>query len=86
VKLLVGLIGAGIQGSLSPALHEEEARYHGLRLHYQIDDVAGVGAEALPGLVHGGLMGFAASTSLIRASRRLPRCSTSCPRRRAHGA
>ncbi len=62
VKLLVGLIGAGIQGSLSPALHEEEARYHGLRLHYQLIDldVAGVGVEALPGLVQAArLMGFA---------------------------
>jgi shikimate dehydrogenase len=62
MKLLVGLIGAGIQGSLSPALHEEEARYHGLRLHYQLIDldVAGVGVEALPGLVQAArLMGFA---------------------------
>ena len=32
-KVLIGLIGAGIQKSLSPALHEEEARHHGMRLH-----------------------------------------------------
>ncbi len=38
-KLLVGLIGAGIQRSLSPAMHEEEARHHGLRLHYQLIDL-----------------------------------------------
>jgi len=52
-KLLVGLIGAGIQRSLSPALQEEEARHHGLRLHYQLIDLApaGVGNEALPGLI-----------------------------------
>jgi shikimate dehydrogenase len=52
-KLLVGLIGVGIQRSLSPALQEEEARHHGLRLHYQLIDLdpAGVGVEALPGLV-----------------------------------
>jgi shikimate dehydrogenase len=52
-KLLVGLIGAGIQRSLSPALQEEEARHHGLRLHYQLIDLdpAGVGAEALPTLI-----------------------------------
>jgi shikimate dehydrogenase len=52
-KLLVGLIGAGIQRSLSPALQEEEARHHGLRLHYQLIDLdpAGVGVEALPGLI-----------------------------------
>jgi shikimate dehydrogenase len=52
-KLLVGLIGAGIQRSLSPALQEEEARQHGLRLHYQLIDLtpARVGNEVLPGLV-----------------------------------
>ena len=31
-KFLVGLIGEGIQESLSPALHEEEAKNHGLNL------------------------------------------------------
>jgi shikimate dehydrogenase len=61
-KLLVGLIGAGIQRSLSPALQEEEARHHGLRLHYQLIDLdpAGVGVEALPGLMSAvRIMGFA---------------------------
>ncbi len=38
-KVLIGLIGAGIQQSLSPALHEEEARHHGMRLHYQLIDL-----------------------------------------------
>ena len=38
-KVLIGLIGAGIQKSLSPALHEEEARQHGMRLHYQLIDL-----------------------------------------------
>jgi shikimate dehydrogenase len=38
-KLLVGLIGAGIQLSLTPAMQEEEARHHGLRLHYQLIDL-----------------------------------------------
>jgi shikimate dehydrogenase len=52
-KLLVGLIGAGIQRSLSPALQEEEARHHGLRLHYQLIDLdrLGVGTEALAELL-----------------------------------
>ena len=52
-KLLLGLIGSGIQRSLSPALQEEEARQNGLRLHYQLIDLtpAGVGNEALPGLI-----------------------------------
>ncbi|HEX2332618.1 MAG TPA: shikimate dehydrogenase [Burkholderiales bacterium] len=61
-KVLIGLIGAGIQRSLSPALQEEEARHHGLRLHYQLIDLdeAGVGPEVLPELIRAaGVMGFA---------------------------
>jgi len=53
-KMLVGLIGAGIQRSLTPSLHEEEARHHGLRLHYQLIDLDrdARGIDALPSLVH----------------------------------
>lgn len=61
-KVLLGLIGAGIQRSLAPALQEEEARHHGVRLHYQLIDLdtAGVGVDALPGLVRAArIMGFA---------------------------
>lgn len=61
-KLLVGLIGAGIQGSLAPALQEEEARHHGLRLHYQLIDLDAVapGVEVLPALIAAArVMGFA---------------------------
>jgi shikimate dehydrogenase len=61
-KVLVGLIGAGIQRSLTPAMHEEEARHHGLRLHYQLIDLdRGGGSEAeLPGLLAAArTMGFA---------------------------
>ena len=52
-KLLCGLIGAGIQGSRSPALHEREAEAQGLDCVYsRIDlDVLGVGADALPELL-----------------------------------
>jgi len=39
-KFLVGLIGEGIQGSRSPALHEEEARRQGLALRYELIDLA----------------------------------------------
>ena len=51
--LLLGLIGAGIQRSLSPSLHEEEGRHHGLRVHYQLIDLeaAGVGVDVLPELI-----------------------------------
>jgi len=60
-KILIGLIGAGIQRSLSPALHEEEARHHGLRLHYQLIDLdmADVQADVLPELIGAArIMGF----------------------------
>ena len=61
-KLLIGLIGAGIQRSLTPAMHEEEARQQGLCLHYQLIDldITGEGVEALPGLLRAAkTMGFA---------------------------
>jgi shikimate dehydrogenase len=61
-KALAGLIGAGIRRSLTPAMHEEEARHHGLALHYQLIDLdaAKVGVEALPALVQAArVMGFA---------------------------
>lgn len=61
-KLLCGLIGAGIQRSLTPAMQEEEARALGLRLHYQLIDLdrSGQGVEALPMLLQAArTMGFA---------------------------
>ncbi|RZJ26131.1 MAG: shikimate dehydrogenase [Haliea sp.] len=61
-KVLVGLIGAGIQKSLSPALHEQEAGHHGLRLHYQLLDLdlAGRSAAHLPVLLDAAqTLGFA---------------------------
>jgi shikimate dehydrogenase len=52
-KFLVGLIGEGIQESLSPALHEEEARCQGLSLHYHLIDLATDGRSVadLPQLI-----------------------------------
>jgi shikimate dehydrogenase len=61
-KLLIGLIGSGIQRSLTPSMQETEAAAQGLRLHYQLIDldVAKVGVEALPGLIQAArVMGFA---------------------------
>ncbi len=61
-KILVGLIGAGIQASLTPGMQEEEARHHGLRLHYQLIDLdlGKAGNEKLPLLIEAArLMGFA---------------------------
>jgi shikimate dehydrogenase len=61
-KLLLGLIGAGIQRSLTPAMHEQEAARHGLRLHYQLIDLdaTGSGLAELPTLIAAArMMGFA---------------------------
>lgn len=51
--VLVGLIGAGIQRSLSPVMHETEAAHHGLRLRYRLIDVDHdlITAETLPRLL-----------------------------------
>lgn len=47
-QLLLGLIGAGIGLSLSPAMHEREARQQGLRLHYQLIDLDRSGGSTEP--------------------------------------
>jgi shikimate dehydrogenase len=51
--LLVGLIGAGIQASRSPALHMREGAAHGLTYIYQLIDIEmlGLSATALPELI-----------------------------------
>jgi shikimate dehydrogenase len=61
-QLLLGLIGAGIQHSLTPALHEAEGAAQGLRIHYQLIDLdrSPQGAQNLPALLHAArCMGFA---------------------------
>jgi shikimate dehydrogenase len=52
-RLLLGLIGAGIRASRTPALHEREAEAHGIRCLYQLIDLDSLGltAEALPELL-----------------------------------
>ncbi len=60
--MLLGLIGAGIQKSLTPAMQEEEAAHHGLRVHYQLIDLdrSAASTEALPTLMSAArTMGFA---------------------------
>jgi len=54
MSILCGLIGAGIQGSRSPALHQAEARAQGLELTYKLIDldVLRVGLDALPRLLN----------------------------------
>ena len=61
-KFLLGLIGSGIQRSLTPAMQEEEARAQGLRLHYQLIDLDASGSQpdVLPTLLAAArVMGFA---------------------------
>ncbi len=50
---LVGLIGAGIQASRTPAMHEREGDEQGLRYLYRLVDLQalGLGADALPELL-----------------------------------
>ena len=51
---LVGLIGAGIQASRTPAMHEHEAAKQGLRCTYRLIDLEqrGLDAQALPELLN----------------------------------
>jgi shikimate dehydrogenase len=50
---LLGLIGSGIQRSLTPAMQEAEAAAQGLKLNYQLIDLdrTGDGVEVLPSLL-----------------------------------
>lgn len=52
-RLLLGLIGSGIQASRTPAMQEREAAEHGLTCLYQLIDLdaPGRGPEALPELL-----------------------------------
>src|ERR671921_1907452 len=59
---LVGLIGAGIQASRTPAMHEQEGAEQGLRYIYKLVDLQALdlGADALPDLLTAAeRMGFA---------------------------
>ena len=53
-QMLLGLIGSGIQRSLTPAMQEAEAASQGLKVNYQLIDLdrTGEGVEALPSLLH----------------------------------
>jgi shikimate dehydrogenase len=62
MRVLTGLIGSGIGGSGSPAIHEREARALGFQLHYQLVDLTknGRSVDQLPRLLDAAeMMGFA---------------------------
>ena len=52
-SVLVGLVGAGIQASRTPRLHEREGARQGLRYVYKLIDLEALGldADALPGIL-----------------------------------
>lgn len=56
-SVLAGLIGAGIQASLTPAMHEREGDAQGLRYLYRLIDLDALGltADALPELLQAAL-------------------------------
>ena len=47
-KVLLGLFGINILKSLSPAMHQEEGRHHGLNVFYQLMDFATMGTQRSP--------------------------------------
>jgi shikimate dehydrogenase len=49
--LLLGLIGAGIQASRTPAMHEREAEAHGIRCLYRLLDLDTMPDPSLPDLL-----------------------------------
>lgn len=54
-SILAGLIGSGIQASLTPRMHEQEGARQGLRYVYRLIDLKQLGLDvaALPGLIAG---------------------------------
>jgi shikimate dehydrogenase len=73
-RILLGLIGAGIQRSLTPAMHEQEGAAHGLRCLYQIIDLDQLGktADDVPALLDAAqAMGFAGLNITYPAKQRI---------------
>jgi shikimate dehydrogenase len=52
-RFLTGLIGAPIAHSAAPAMHEHAAHELGVRLHYQLIEIAGADREKLSALLEG---------------------------------
>jgi shikimate dehydrogenase len=85
--MLAGLIGYGIQGSRTPAMHEQEGAAQGLRYVYRRIDLQalGLGAEALPDLLTAAeRMGFDGLNITFPCKQAVIRCCTSCPRTLQH--
>jgi len=82
MSFVLGLVGAGIHASLTPALHEREGREQGLALAYGLIDaeVERFGSVTFPTCWPGRPgSGTTVSTSPTRSSRQSSRCSTTSP-------
>ena len=80
---LVGLIGAGIQASRTPPMHEREGAAQGLRYLYRLIDLEALnlGAEALPDLLLAAeRTGFAGLNITHPFKQSVLPLLTSCPR------
>jgi shikimate dehydrogenase len=80
-----GLIGAGIQGSRSPALHLREAAAHGLQFSYELIDLETLdgGPDRLPALLDDAeRKGFAGLNITHPCKQIVITTCTSFPRRR----
>ena len=85
--ILVGLIGANIQKSLSPAMFEDACAALGIAGHYHLMDLDCCRDAACPTCWRPrARRASPASTSPSPARRRCCRCSTRCARRRARSA
>jgi shikimate dehydrogenase len=89
-RILLGLIGAGIQRSLTPAMHEHEGDAQGLRCLYKIIDLdqLKLGVDALPRLLDAAqAMGFAGLNITYPAKQAvIPLLDELCDDARAIGA
>lgn len=81
ITVLAGLIGAGIQASRTPALHEHEGDAQGMRYLYRLIDLDALKLDsgALPDLLKAAeRMDFTGLNITFPASRRSSHCWTSC--------